>query len=263
MITSVRNPKIQGIRSLQGRSKARREAGSFVVEGVRLVEEAVNSAWKARAAFYTRDLDIRGQNLVDALKTGNIPLEEVSEGVMKAISDTKTPQGILLEVEWKELPLHAQPSLVLILDGVADPGNLGTLLRSAAAAAADMVLLAPGSADAFAPKVVRSGMGAHFRLPIREMDWAGIATLCKSEGLVVFLAEAGKGQAYDRVDLTKRVALIIGGEAHGSSEAAHSLNPEPIQIPMPGQIESLNAAIAGSLLLFEAVRQRRAKASGA
>jgi TrmH family RNA methyltransferase len=263
MITSVRNPRIQGIRSLQGRSQARREAGSFVVEGVRLVEEVLSSGWKVRCAYYGRDLVPRGQKILETLKAQDVEVVEVSESVMKVISDTKTPQGILLEVEWKELSRPAQPSLVLILDGVADPGNLGTLLRSAAAAGADLVLLAPGSADAFAPKVLRSGMGAHFRLPIREMDWAGIATLCKSEGLAVFLAEAGEGQAYDRVDLTKRVALIIGGEAHGTSVEAQSLKPEPIHIPMPGQIESLNAAIAGSLLLFEVVRQRRAKAGGA
>ncbi len=263
MITSVRNPKIQEIRALQSRSKARREAGSFVVEGVRLVEEAVNSGWKARAAFYTRDLDNRGRDLINALKPRAIQVDEVSASVMKAVSDTKTPQGILLEVEWKELPLPAQPSLVLILDGIADPGNLGTLLRSAAAAGADIVLLAPGCADAFAPKVLRSGMGAHFRLPIREMAWPDIAALCEKENLRVFLAEAGQGEAYDHVDLTNRVALIIGGEAHGFSEEAQDLHPQPIQIPMPGQIESLNAATAGSLLLFEAVRQRRAKAGGA
>ncbi len=259
MITSVRNPKIQEIRALQRSSKARGEAGSFVVEGMRLVEEAVNSGWKARAAFYSSGLDNSGRDLISALKARAVQVEEVSANVMKAASDTKTPQGILLEVEWKELPLPALPSLVLILDGFADPGNLGTLLRSAAAAGADLVLLAPGSADAFAPKVLRSGMGAHFRLPIRDLTWSDIAALCKSEDLAVFLAEAGQGQAYDRIDLINRVALIIGGEAHGTSEAAQSLKPDPIHIPMPGQIESLNAATAGSLLLFEAVRQRRAK----
>jgi len=257
MISSVRNPKIQEVRGLQSRARNRRDAGAFVVEGVRLAEEALNSGWRAKAAFYTRGLDERGQLIIKSLPAQKINAEEVSESVMKAISETKSPQGILLEMEAKELPIPAQPSLVLILDGLADPGNLGTLLRSAAGAGADVVLLAPGSADAFAPKVLRSGMGAHFKLPIREIDWPEIASFCKKENLAVFLAEAGQGKSHNQVDLTQKVALIIGGEAHGASPAAHQLKPESIHIPMPGQIESLNAATAGSLLLFEAVRQRR------
>ena len=193
MISSVRNPKIQEVRALQSRARSRREAGAFVVEGVRLAEEALNSGWRAKAAFYTRDLDERGQAIIKSLQDQKVNAEEVSEGVMKAISDTKSPQGILLEMEAKELPIPAQPSLVLILDGLADPGNLGTLLRSAAAAGADATLLAPGSVDAFAPKVLRSGMGAHFKLPMREMDWPEIASYCKKENLAIFLAEAQQG----------------------------------------------------------------------
>lgn len=257
MISSVRNPRIQEIRALQSRPRNRREAGVFIIEGVRLTEEALNSGWRAKAAFFTHGLDERGQAVIKSLQAQKVNAEEVSESVMAAISDTKSPQGILLEMETKELPIPAQPRMVLILDGLADPGNLGTLLRSATAAGADAVLLAPGSADAFAPKVLRSGMGAHFKLPIREIDWQQIAALCKKESLAVFLAEAGEGEAYDQVDLTQRVAILIGGEAHGVSPAAQQLNPQPIHIPMPGQIESLNAATAGSLLLFEAVRQRR------
>lgn len=258
MISSVRNPKIQAMRALQSRARNRREAGAFVVEGVRLAEEALNSGWRAKAAFFTRNLDERGQAIIKSLQDQKVNAEEVAESVMKAISDTRSPQGILLEMQAKELPIPAQPSLVLVLDGMADPGNLGTLLRSAAGAGADAVFLTPGSADAFAPKVLRSGMGAHFKLPVRERDWPEIASFCKKENLTVFVAEAGRGKLYDQVDLTQPIALIVGGEAHGVSEAAQQLKPEPIHIPMPGQIESLNAATAGSLLLFEAVRQRRA-----
>ncbi|MEX1071242.1 MAG: RNA methyltransferase [Anaerolineales bacterium] len=259
MISSVHSPKVQEIRALQGRAKKRREAGAFVVEGVRLAEEALNSGWTARQALYTENLGERGQHLLKTLKTHAVPAELVSESVMKAASDTQSPQGILLELELRQMPLPARLSLVLILDGVADPGNLGTLLRSAAAAGAEAVLLGPGSSDAFAPKVLRGGMGAHFRLAIRHMEWNEVADLCKERSLHSFLAEAGEGQPYDRVDLKENLAFIIGGEAHGTSQGANALDPIQIHIPMPGRIESLNAAMAGTVLLFEALRQRRAK----
>lgn len=258
MITSVKNPKVQAVKALQSRAKNRREAKAFIAEGVRLAEEALASKWPVRQAFYTAGLDARGQTLVRMLQAAEAPVEEVSEHVMETISDTKTPQGILLELTAQALSLPPQPSLVLILDGIADPGNLGTLLRSAAGAGADAVLVTPGSADAFAPKVMRSGMGAHFRLPVLELDWRQISDLIKAHKLAVFLADANRGPAYDTVDLTQKLALVIGGEAHGLSASAGHLKAQPLQIPMPGRIESLNAATAGSLLLFEAVRQRRA-----
>lgn len=259
MITSVRNPKIQQLRGLQSRAKNRREAKAFVVEGVRLAEEALTSGWLIRQALYTDDLRERGDAILSRLKKSGVQSESVSNEVMKALSDTETPQGILLELELRELPLPADLDLVLILDGLADPGNLGTLLRSAASADISAVLLGPGSADPFSPKVLRSAMGAQFRLPIQTMEWPEIAKVCRGQKLRVLLAEADQGDAYDRIDLTQPSAFIVGGEAHGVSAPARELQPTPIQIPMPGQTESLNAAMAGTLLLFEALRQRRAK----
>jgi TrmH family RNA methyltransferase len=255
MISSVRNPKVQEIRALQQLPKRRREKGAFVVEGARLAEEALMSNWPVRATLYTEGASEANPDLIRALVArGNAEL--VSEEVMKAASDTKTPQGVLVEIEWKQMPHVSQPSMVLILDGISDPGNEGTLLRSAAAANCDAVLLAPGCVDAFSPKVLRSGMGAHFRQPIQALDWAEISKFCKEHKLGLYVAESWEGQSYDKVDLTKPFALIVGNEAEGVSEAAKSLNPQAIQIPMPGRIESLNAAIAGSIMLFEAVRQR-------
>lgn len=255
MIKSVRNPKVLELRALQRLPKRRREKVAFVVEGARLAEEALMSGWAVRAAFYTESAQEANPDLVRAIAArGNADL--VSEAVMKAASDTKTPQGILVEVEWRKLPLVKQPSMVLVLDGIGDPGNLGTLLRSAAAADCDAVLLAPGCADAFSPKVLRSGMGAHFRQPIQNLEWPEISLFVKEHKLALYVAESWEGQSYGEVDLTQPFALILGSEATGVSEAAKVLNPRPIQIPMPGRMESLNAAIAGSILLFEAVRQR-------
>jgi TrmH family RNA methyltransferase len=255
MISSVRNPKVQQLRALQSRPKSRRASGSFVVEGVRLAEEALRSGWNIRSAYHTKGIGTRGNALLKELKHRKVTVEEVSEPVMKAASDTETPQGVLLELALQPLSLPAQLNLVLILDGIADPGNVGTLLRSAAAAGAGAVLLAPGSADPFSPKVLRAGMGAHFYLPVHSLEWPQIAEACA--GLQVYLAESGAGEAYDKADLRMPCAFIVGGEAHGVSEPARKLASASLRIPMPGRAESLNAAMAGAVLLFEALRQRR------
>jgi len=260
VITSVKNPKVQRMRALQSRARERRAENAFVVEGVRLAEEALASGWPVRQTFYTRELDQRGQSILAALQVAGVAAEEISAEVMEACSDTKTPQGILLEVERRVAAMPASPGLVLILDGVSDPGNVGTLLRSAAAAGADAAVLAPGSADPFGPKVLRSGMGALFRLAVLELDWEHIRSLFAEHGLQAFIAEANRGIPFDQVDLTQKLAFIVGGETQGPSPAALASGAQPVHIPMPGQIESLNAATAGSLLLFEAVRQRRAAA---
>jgi len=148
---------------------------------------------------------------------------------------------------------------------VSDPGNMGTILRSALAADVDEVLLAPGSADPLSPKVVRAGAGAHFYLPIRaELDWAQISERLYGAPAAqqTLLAEADAQRAYDDVDMTVRTALIVGNEAHGPSTEATRLATERVMIPMWNKIESLNAAVAASVILFEAARQRRAKEAG-
>ncbi|MGH2581367.1 MAG: TrmH family RNA methyltransferase [Anaerolineales bacterium] len=258
MITSVRNPKVQEVRALQQRAKKRRKAGAFVVEGVRLAEEALNAEWTVRQIFYTEDLSERGRQVMRELKKRGAAEESVSSSVMEAMSDTESPQGLLLEVGEREIAIPRQLDLVLILDKVSDPGNLGTLLRSAVAAGCQAALLTEGSADPFSPKVLRSGMGAQFTLPIQEMAWSEIAEFCKQHRLNVFVTELSEGQPYNEADLTHSLAFVIGGEARGVSEEAKRMDARPIHIPMAGEIESLNAAIAGSILLFEALRQRRA-----
>jgi RNA methyltransferase, TrmH family len=258
MITSVHNPKIQTIRTLQSHSKARREEGAFVIEGVRLAEEALQATWEAQLVLCTTHLDSRGQSVVEGFSARGVPVEQVSDRVFAAISETETPQGLLAVLKLQALPIPATPDFLLVLDGVRDPGNLGTILRSAAAAGVQAVLLSPGSADAFAPKVVRAGMGAHFRLPIRQLSWEQIkATLHPSPvGLRVYLAEAAAGTPYTWADFRSPLALVIGGEAEGAGQQAASLTTDKVHISMPGGSESLNAGVAASILLFEVVRQR-------
>ena len=253
MITSSQNSKIKLVRALLGRAKERREAGAFVVEGVRLVEEAVNSDWKFQLALYDASLTERGKSQVERLTARGVDVEIVSESLMKSLSETETPQGILAVLSDSRLPIPDTPNFLLIPDQIRDPGNLGTLLRTAAAAGVQAALLPPETTDAFAPKVVRSGMGAHFQLPIHAMTWDEIEAQTKD--LQVYLADMD-GKSCWETDLRQPLALIVGGEAEGASEEARKLADQQISIPMTGKMESLNAGVAGSMLMFEVVRQR-------
>ena len=263
MITSTQNPKLKLVSGLLGRPKERREAGAFVAEGVRLVEEALAAAWPFRFALYSPELTRRGHELVDKLSAAGVDLEPVSENLMQTISETETSQGILAVLSLTNLPIPNLPTFILIPDSIRDPGNLGSLLRTAAAAGVQAVFLPPETTDAFAPKVVRAGMGAHFRLPIASMTWEEIERFSDSASqrasesaqLKVFLADM-EGQSCWEADFRRPLALIVGGEAEGASQEARKLANRQVRIPMPGGAESLNAAIAGAILMFEIVRQR-------
>jgi TrmH family RNA methyltransferase len=255
MITSSQNAKIKLVRGLRGRVRERRAANAFVVEGVRLVAEAVESNWKFRFVLYDESLNERGKLQIESLKPRGIDVEVISESLMKSLSETETPQGILAVLEFVNLSIPQSPNFLLIPDQIRDPGNLGTLLRTAAAAGVQAVLLPPETTDAFAPKVIRAGMGAHFQLPIHSMTWEEVTQITKSANLQVYLADMD-GISCWQTDLRQPLALIVGGEAEGASEQARKLANEQISIPMTGKMESLNAGVAGSVLMFEVVRQR-------
>ena len=257
MIQSTRNSKIQWVRALNARSRQRRESGAFVVEGVRLVEEALAAGWDAQLVFHTSDLDARKQAILDGFTARRVPVERVSEPVMRAASDTESPQGLLAVLALRSLPMPDQPDFIFIPDGVSDPGNLGSMLRSAAAAGASLVCLPTGTVDVFSPKVVRAGMGAHFRLPLMVGSWQEIADLLQVSKVQIYLAAAGEGAAYTQVNFRPPLALVVGGEAGGVGDFVQRLPHQPVHIPMPGGVESLNAAAAAAVLMFEVVHQRQ------
>jgi len=255
MITSSQNPKLKLARALQGRARERYEQGAFLAEGVRLVEEAANRKWGFRFVLYDETASERGTSLVESLRARGVECEEVSPSLMQSLGDTETSQGILAVLDYSLLPIPHSLDFILIPDQVRDPGNLGTLIRTAAAAGVQAVLLPPETTDAFAPKVVRAGMGAHFRLPIQALGWDEIERVCKQAGLRVFLADMA-GPACWETDFRAPLALVVGGEAAGASQAARKLANTMVGIPMPGETESLNAGVAGSVLMFEVMRQR-------
>ncbi len=176
---------------------------------------------------------------------------------MEAASDTQSPQGILLVLPLQTLPLPEKLDFILIVNQVRDPGNLGTLLRSAAAAGVQAVVLSGKCVDVFSPKVLRGAMGAHFRIPILTLSYDEIRLIREKHQLNLMAAAAGQGLVYTEADFIQTLALVIGGEAEGPSPSLREIADRFIHIPMPGGSESLNTAAAGAVILFEIVRQRK------
>ncbi len=256
MITSSSNDRVKYVRKLQSQRGIRHQDQRFVMEGVRLVEEVLRASVIPHFVFYSEALadEDRGKALLAALHAVETPCYLVSDAVMESCSDTVTPQGILAVVPFPQLIPPYQLSFVVIVDRLRDPGNLGTLLRTALAAGVERVWLAPGTVDWTNPKVVRAAMGAHLFLPIAEADWATIVESVAQ--CTVWLAAAGASHRYTEVDWTRPVALIVGSEAHGAERQARALADGRVSIPIEPTVESLNAAVAAAVILFEAVRQR-------
>lgn len=231
-----------------------------MLEGVRLVAEAVRAGAALPLVLYAPEQLVQtaaGQQLLDALE-GQPGCYAAMPQVVGAAAETVSPQGVVAVARWMEqVESGAMTGLTLVLDAVQDPGNVGTLLRSAEAAGVGQVLCAPGTADVYSPKVVRAAMGAHFYLPLHaEMSWDDIATALR-EMRHVYAAVGHAMLMYDRADWQGAAALMIGNEAQGVGAPGLALASEQIAIPMVGRAESLNAGVAGSVILFEALRQRR------
>lgn len=250
MITSLTNEKVKLAHALQTQPKARRSEGRLALEGVRLIRDAVAAGQRPDYILF----DPEAVTIADLHAPEKLCIEATPE-VIRHVSVTETPQGAVGVFPILPPPLPTPLTRVLVLDAISDPGNLGTMLRTAAAADVDAVLLAPGCADAYNPKALRAGMGAHFRVPVLETSWARLEVVLRD--LHVRLADMTGDRTYDAADWTRPWALIIGSEAHGESPQAAELADERIYIPMAGRTESLNAAIACGVLLFEAAKAKR------
>lgn len=201
-----------------------------------------------------------GERLRVALEAADCEVMRAPVEVVNELSDTTTPQGVLAVLPTPSVPLPPSPSLVLVCDAVSDPGNLGTLLRSAAGAGVDAALLTPGCSDAWGPKALRAGMGAQCRLPTCQLAWDEVSSKLGEWGCAAFAADADGDVAHFDVDWRSPSCLVVGSEAHGLSDAVRA-DPRVTlcSIPMNGgaeSVESLNAAVAGSVILYEAARQR-------
>jgi TrmH family RNA methyltransferase len=253
MITSRANAQVKYVRRLLADRRFRAAEQAFVVEGTRWMRELTTAEQIPRALYATPAWSEgdEGRALLTSLAVETVP---VTDEVMAAMSDTETAPGVLAVLPMEPRPWPVAPDFLLILDAIANPGNLGAILRAASAAGANGVLLGPGSVDVYNPKVVRGSMGAILRLPVRAADWEEIGGL--AAGLGVWLATARDGVAYTEVDWRRPSAPLIGGEAHGAGREAERLATGRVTIPMRDATESLNASLAAGILLFEAARQR-------
>ena len=273
LITSLSNPRISKLQTLQT-TRGRKKSGLFLMEGPHLLEALLNAAILPHEVYYQPELlkrTPRGDELLKRMLRvpglSSHQLVEVSERVMEAVSDVQASQGVV-----SVLPMgvfepaitrlrraNVQRSVLLILDDLADPGNMGTILRTALAADVAMVLLTPNCVDYYSPKVVRAASGAHIALPVEiDLSWDAIAERvaqhCQQVPRVL-LAEAGSPHVYYEQELTGLFALIVGNEAHGPSKKARALATLAVSIPLANEVESLNAGMAAGIILYEAVRQ--------
>lgn len=258
MITSTSNVRIKYVRRLLNDRRFRQREGAFVIEGTRWLGELVLFKERLQLVLVTEQWLQQADNrhLLETLGVDESSvLQVVSEPVMANVSDTETPAGVLAVAAMVAQPLPERPDMLLILDRVADPGNMGTILRTSAAAGVDGVLAGPGCVDVYNPKVVRSSMGAHLRLPVLSLSWKEIEAVVA--GMAVWLAAADGRTSYTEVDWRQPSALIIGSEARGAGQKAYTLAHETVSIPMAAETESLNAAVAAGIILFEARRQRK------
>lgn len=261
MIQSLQNEQVKYVVSLQ-RRRAREEAQLFVVEGWRFVEEAVRRNAPIKKVFVCLEREsIEWQPLLKKLGERGIPFEEVDERVLRKMSATEEPQGILAVVRqttytWADLHIDKN-SVLLILDGIQDPGNLGTILRTALASGVRYVCLTPGTVDLYNPKVLRSTMGAIFSLVLlpghRPEDILGF---CRDQGVSVLMGDIQGSSVYHTRLTEGALALVVGNEGKGPSPSFRSKDVQCVTIPMSHDVESLNVAIATSILLYEIVRQR-------
>lgn len=257
-LRSAANPRVRRLKALLAEAKERRREGRWVAEGLRLAEEAAGSGLALEAAFVTEEF--RGERedaLLERLRGRGVEFVPLARGVLREISDTQAPQGIALVLEaprwdWEDL---AGPGPILILDRLQDPGNVGALARSLAAAGGAGLVLCPETADPGNPKALRASAGALFRLPfVRAGEPAETA---RRLGRPLYVTSGAGGSLPEALPLHEPFALVLGQEGGGVADPWRALAAAGVTIPMEAAVESLNVAAAGAVLVFEAARRRR------
>ena len=266
MITSINNDRVKQVVTYVQKSRARKEADVFVIEGMKMLREA--PVLQVREVYVTpRFLDKATEEDKEIL--WRYGAEEVSDDVMEKMADTQTPQGVLAVVaqyhyteeevlEGYNKDNEGAKPLILILENIQDPGNLGTMLRSGEGAGVTGIILSKGSADVYNPKVIRSTMGSVFRMPfIYVENLPEMINNLSDNGIATYAAHLKGKKNYDEFDYTKPTAFLIGNEGNGLTKETADAATEYILIPMKGEVESMNAATSAAILTFEASRQRR------
>lgn len=257
MITSANNGQIKNVIQLNQKAKARKDQGVFVAEGIKMFMEAPDD-W-VKKVFISQSLWDEG-SITE--KVRKYEYEIVTDSVFRQMSDTKTPQGVLCILQRPmytlEQVLRGENSLIMVLEDLQDPGNAGTILRTAEGAGVTGIVLSKKTVDLFNPKVIRSTMGSIYRMPFCYVEDLNNAVMIMKERNIRTYAAHLKGQnSYDKESYKGKTAFFIGNEGNGLSEELSEQADCLIRIPMEGKVESLNAAMAAGILMYEAARQRR------
>ena len=262
MISSVSNAQIKNIIKLQAKAKERNEQGVFICEGRKIFEEARQAKNVTVQKTYVSESFYEEMTAKASDYFDGVEYEIVSDAVFKQIAETMTPQGVLAVVT---KPQHSLEEMIkgdvgtyVVLEDVRDPGNLGTIVRTAEGAGVKGVILSKGCVDIFNPKVIRSTMGAIYRMPfVYAEDFLGTLEKMKQSGISVYAAHLEGAVYYDEVSYEKKTAIMIGNEGNGLTREAADAATSYIKIPMEGNVESLNAGIAAAVLMYEVYRQNR------
>ena len=259
MINSTSNKQVKRVINLRDKAKARREEGLYVAEGLRMCREYKPD--DVEILYITENFGKQEEN---KKWLRGFKFEFVTDEVMHYMADTKTPQGVLAVAKQKKCTLEdilkktKTQKLLMILENIQDPGNLGTILRAGEAAGVTGVIMSHDCVDIYNPKVIRSTMGSVFRVPFFYTDDLEQTVLdLKARGIRVFAAHLAGKNNYEQEDYTGNTAFLIGNEGNGLTEKLSNMADTWVKIPMAGKVESLNAAIAASILMFETARQRR------
>lgn len=269
MISSTSNSNVKRLVALGQKAKLRKEEGVFLVEGVRMFREA--------PAEWIREVYVSESFLNKCRKDADLSLMEMldrtdyevlTDEVFKKASDTQTPQGVLSVLSMPQYDLARDVDswlsdgnnapMIVMLENLQDPGNLGTILRAGEGAGVSGIIMTKQTADIFNPKVIRSTMGSIYRVPFYVVEELGATIeLLKGKGVAVYAAHLDDSVDYDEPDYTGPTAFLIGNEGNGLKRETADMATQYIRIPMAGQVESLNAAVATTILMYEASRQKR------
>lgn len=260
-ITSSKNPLIKEVKSLY-KKKERKKLGLFIIEGIKIIEEVIDRDYCFKSIIYTDSLlDNKDGNKFFSKIKNMKNLIHVPENIFKEISDTENPQGILALVYIKSSKIEdlnvEENNFLLYLDEVQDPGNMGTIIRTADAFNIDGIILRDGCVDPYNPKVVRATMGSIFRIPLYFVDdGVGEIEKLKQRGMRVYSSSLEDSLDIGEVDFSGKSIVVIGNESNGVSREIYDISDSLIKIPMPGGSESLNAGVAASIIMYEAMKQK-------
>jgi TrmH family RNA methyltransferase len=259
MITSTSSSQVKHVVQLQKKAKFRKESMEFVVEGIKMVQEVpMNRVVKVYASetFYANQ-----KEYIDDLGIEDYKIEIVSDSVFMQMSDTKTPQGVLAIIKMMEYGLTDminKDALLIIVENLQDPGNLGTIIRMGEGAGVTGIVMSANTVDIYNPKTIRSTMGSIYRVPFIYLEnFDDGLRMIKNSGVTIYAAHLDGKNDYSQENYLKPSAFLIGNEGNGLTREATQQADKLIRIPMEGQVESLNAAIACTILTYEAFRQRR------